>query len=136
MLDKSFIGHRLPAFDMLVESGRVNDFLRATSSLCREIPLGAPIPPTYLFCLEMMGPDPAAVRDLLSIDLGRVLHGEEHFEYEAAVYVGDHLRFEQRIADIYERRGGELDFVVRETRVLRGSRSVATLRNVTVVRNG
>ncbi len=135
MLDKALIGHELPAYEVLVEKGWLRSFLSATSAETWPQDEKGPIPPTYLFCLEMRGPDPAAMRKLLSIDIGRVLHGEEYFEYHATVFVGDLLRFEPRIADIYEKKGGELEFVVRETRVLRTQELVATLRNVTVVRN-
>jgi hypothetical protein len=47
------------------------------------------------------------------------------------------LRFEQRIEDIYDKKGGALEFVVRKTRVSnqRGEH-VADLRAVTVLRHG
>ena len=52
-------------------------------------------------------------------------------------YAGDVLSFEQRIEDIYDKKGGALDFVLRKTRVTnqRGEH-VADLRTVTVQRNG
>ena len=43
-----------------------------------------PIPPTYLFCLEMLDADnPFAMLEALDIDLRRVLHGEQKFVYHA-----------------------------------------------------
>jgi acyl dehydratase len=52
-------------------------------------------------------------------------------------YAGDRLDFEQRIADIYDKKNGALEFVVRETRVTNQHGAlVAELRGVTVVRNG
>jgi acyl dehydratase len=52
-------------------------------------------------------------------------------------YAGDVLRFEQRIEDIYDKKDGALEFVVRKTHVSnqRGEH-VADLRAVTVLRNG
>jgi acyl dehydratase len=51
-------------------------------------------------------------------------------------YAGDTLRYEQRIADIYDKKGGALEFVVRQTRVSnQRDELVAQLRCVTVVRN-
>ena len=51
-------------------------------------------------------------------------------------YAGDTLQFETRIADIYDKKGGALNFVVRESRVTnqRGEH-VADLRSVLVQRN-
>ena len=46
-----------------------------------------------------------------------VLHGEQGFTYHAMAYAGDTLTFEQRIDDIYDKKGGALEFVVRTTRV-------------------
>jgi len=51
-------------------------------------------------------------------------------------YAGDVLRFEQSIEDIYDKKNGVLEFVVRKTIVTnqRGE-SVAQLRTVSVLRN-
>jgi hypothetical protein len=46
------------------------------------------------------------------------------------------LRFEQRIEDIYDKKGGALEFVLRKTRVTKQrGKPVADLRTVTVLRN-
>jgi acyl dehydratase len=51
-------------------------------------------------------------------------------------HAGDTLTFEQRIADIYYKKGGALEFVVRETRVSnQHGVHVADLHAVTVVRH-
>lgn len=147
MLDTRHIGTALPAFDVAVEKGRLRFFAKATG---QDDPVytdeaaaraaghrALPVPPTFFFCLEMDGPRPAAMRELLGIDIARVLHGEQAFVYHAMAYAGDVLRFEPRIADIYAKKGGALEFVLRETRVTDAAGSlVAELRTTTVVRNG
>jgi hypothetical protein len=52
-------------------------------------------------------------------------------------YAGDTLTFSQCIEDIYDKKNGALEFVVRKTFVTnqRGE-PVASLRCVTVLRNG
>lgn len=147
MIDRRHIGHTLPRFSVPVEAGRLRFFAKATGQhdpLCTDEAAardaghpGLPVPPTFLFCLEMEQPNPAAMRELLGIDYRRILHGEQHFTYHAMAHAGDRLSFEPRIADIYDRKGGALEFVVRETRVTnqRGE-PVADLRTVTVVRHG
>jgi acyl dehydratase len=84
----------------------------------------------------MEAPDPAAIRNLLGMDYRRLLHGEQGFAYERMAYAGDVLRFEQSIEDIYDKKNGALEFVVRKTHVTnqRGE-SVAQLRTVSVLRN-
>ncbi|MFP1680514.1 MaoC family dehydratase N-terminal domain-containing protein [Alloalcanivorax sp. C16-2] len=146
MIDTSYIGTSLPSFEVMVERGRLALFAKAIgqddplySDLATARGAGhpdLPVPPTFLFCLEMDAPDPAALRKLLSIDIARVLHGEEHFRYHRQAHAGDRLRFEPVIADIHAKKGGALEFVVRDTRVTnQHGQAVADLRCVTVVRN-
>jgi acyl dehydratase len=146
MIDKRFIGHVMPAFSAEVEKGRLRFFAKATGQTdpvyADEAAAHAagypslPVPPTFLFCLEMEAPDPAAIRNLLGMDYRTLLHGEQGFTYHRMAFAGDTLSFEQRIDDIYDKKGGALEFVVRKTRVTnqRGE-DVAELRAVTVIRN-
>ncbi len=147
MLDRQYIGHTMPKFSATVEKGRLRFFAKAigetdpvyTDEAAAQAAghPGLPVPPTFLFCLEMESPDPAAIRNLLGLDYRRLLHGEQGFTYRRMAYAGDVLSFEQRIEDIYDKKGGALDFVLRKTRVTnqRGEH-VADLRTVTVQRNG
>jgi acyl dehydratase len=137
----------MPKFSATVEKGRLRFFAKAigetdpvyTDEAAAQAAghPGLPVPPTFLFCLEMESPDPAAIRNLLGLDYRRLLHGEQGFTYHRMAYAGDVLSFEQRIEDIYDKKGGALDFVLRKTRVTnqRGEH-VADLRTVTVQRNG
>lgn len=146
MIDKQHIGRTLPAFRALAEAGRLRFFAKAIGetnpvyfdeSAARDAGHpGLPLPPTFLFSLEFEQPD-SSWRDEIGIELPRILHGEQSFTYHRIAYAGDVLLFESRIADIYEKRGGALEFVVRETRVTnqRGEH-VADLRSVIVQRNG
>lgn len=147
MIDRQYIGHTMPKFSATVEKGRLRFFAKAigqtdpvyTDEAAAQAAghPGLPVPPTFLFCLEMESPDPAAIRNLLGLDYRRLLHGEQGFTYHRMAYAGDVLSFEQRIEDIYDKKGGALDFVLRKTRVTnqRGEH-VADLRTVTVQRNG
>ena len=147
MLDRQYIGHTMPKFSATVEKGRLRFFAKAigetdpvyTDEAAAQAAghPGLPVPPTFLFCLEMESPGPAAIRNLVCLDYRRLLHGEQGFTYHRMAYAGDVLSFEQRIEDIYDKKGGALDFVLRKTRVTnqRGEH-VADLRTVTVQRNG
>lgn len=146
MIDKQFIGKTLPAFRAVAEAGRLRFFAKAIGetnrvyfdeAAARDAGHPAlPLPPTFLFSLELEQPD-ASWRDEIGIELPRILHGEQTFTYHRLAYAGDVLLFESRIADIYDKKGGALEFVVRETRVTnqRGEH-VADLRSVIVQRNG
>ena len=146
MINRQYIGHTLAPFEVDVEKGRLRFFAQATgqtdpvyldeaAARAAGHP-GLPVPPSFLFCLEMESPDPAAIRKLLGLDYRRLLHGEQGFSYHRMAYAGDRLRFEQRIDDIYDKKDGALEFVRRLTRVSnqRGE-PVADLRSVTVMKN-
>jgi hypothetical protein len=147
MIDRRHIGHEMPSFSVPVEAGRLRFFAKATgqtdpvysdeaAARAAGHP-GLPVPPTFLFCLEMDGPNPAAIRELLGLDYRRLLHGEQQFSYRATAHAGDVLHFTQRIEDIYDKKGGALEFVVRCTRVSnQHGAPMAELRCVTVMRNG
>ena len=103
MIDRQYIGHAMPSFEVLVEKGRLHFFAKATGQTdpvyWDEVAARAaghpalPVPPTFLFCLEMASPDPAAIRHLLGMDYRRLLHGEQGFTYHSLAYAGDVLRF-------------------------------------------
>jgi acyl dehydratase len=146
MIDKKHIGKQLPPYQVLVEAGQLRFFAKATGETS---PLyfdesaahdaghpALPLPPTFLFSLEFNQPD-NSWRTELGIVPARVLHGEQHFSYHRMAYAGDTLHYSARIADIYDKKNGALEFVVRDTRVTnqRGEH-VADLRSVLVHRNG
>jgi acyl dehydratase len=145
MIDKKHIGRQLPTFLVTAEAGQLRFFAKATGETS---PIyfdeqaardaghpNLPLPPTFLFSLELQIPS-NAWRDELGIVTARILHGEESFRYHRMAYAGDTLRFDVRIADIYDKKGGALEFVVRETRVTnQHGEHVADLRSVLVQRN-
>ena len=145
-LDTQYIGHRFAPFSAEVEKGRLKFFAKAIgqtdpvysdeAAAKRAGHPGLPVPPTFLFCLEMESPNPGELRELLHIPVPKILHGEQRFTYHAMAFAGDTLTFEQRIADIYAKKGGLLEFIVRETRVTnQHGRPVADLHGITVVRH-
>ena len=104
-----------------VEAGRLRFFAKATGktdpiyvdeAAARDAGHpDLPVPPTFFFCLEMESPDPAALRKLLGIDYRRMLHGEQQLHLPRDGPCRRPLRFEPRIADIYDKKGGALEFV-------------------------
>lgn len=146
MIDKKFIGRELPLVEAEVEKGRLRFFAKAIGETdpiyTDETAAHAanyrslPAPPTFAFCLEMDVPEPFAVYAEMGIDFTKVLHGEQNFSYHGPICAGDRLSFRSRIADIYAKKGGALEFIVKETTVTnQNGERVADLRFVLVVRN-
>lgn len=72
-------------------------------------------PPTYLMCLIDIHQDKWPTYQFINSGGPLPLHGAQHFDYAELMCAGDRIRLVHRIADIYERKGGTLEFVVIET---------------------
>ncbi|MBD9516146.1 MaoC family dehydratase N-terminal domain-containing protein [Pseudomonas sp. PDM22] len=128
MADKSLIGRSTGVTSSEVEKGRLRFFAKAIGEtdpvyFDDEAARAAgyptiPVPPSFLMCLESEGRNAQSiVEDILGFDLGRILHAEQEFDYHRMAFAGDVLTFDTRIVDVYEKKGGALQFVVQETRV-------------------
>lgn len=147
MVDQSAVGRRFSPVTARVEPGRLRYFFNTTGEanpVYRDEAAakaagyaGAPVPPTYLFCLEMMDNDrPFEFLEALNIDLARVLHGEQGFTYHAPIIVGDTLTFVSEVTDVAVKKGGALTFVGVKTKVTnQDGRHVADTTRTIVVRN-
>lgn len=122
MVDQSAVGRSFTPVTARVEPGRLRYFLktldernpvyRDTDAARAAGFAGTPVPPTYLFCLEMLdAEDPFDMFTALGIDLGSVLHGEQSFVYHAPVLVGDVLTFRPCVASVTEKKGGAMTLI-------------------------
>ena len=139
MVDQSAVGRAFTPVTARVEPGRLRFFLNTlgeNNPVYRDAE-AAPVPPTYLFCLEMMdAAEPFEFLTALNIDLARVLHGEQRFDYHAPVVVGDTLTFKPKVTSVTEKKGGAMTLVVVETEVTnQNGVHVADASRTVVVRN-
>ena len=139
------VGTALPSLTVAIERGRLRFFAEAigeTDPLYTDLDAarGAgfpdlPVPPTFLFGLKLEGADPFAWMTGLGIDLRFVLHGTQRFVYHRMAFAGDELLVAQRISEVYEKRGGALEFLTIEAEVTRAGEAIATLTETIVVRH-
>ncbi len=147
MLDRSFIGLETAARSVEVEKGQLKAFAGATGeknpiyfdeAAARAAGHPAlPAPPTFLFSLGLLAPETDGAIAKLGVDMGKVLHGEQSFTYGKPIYAGDVITLKTRISDIYDKRGGALDFIIQDTEAAnQNGETVGVTRTVIVVRNG
>ncbi|MEH6571369.1 MAG: MaoC family dehydratase N-terminal domain-containing protein [Halioglobus sp.] len=125
MLDKTKIGHQFSSFTTEIEKGRLRFFAKAigeTNPVYSDEDAAKaagypniPAPPTFMFCVDLEGPEMLPIIGLLKLDIGKVLHGTQDFEYLGQIYAGDRITQQSKIVDIYEKKGGALEFVVQES---------------------
>lgn len=147
MVDQTAVGRSFTPVTARVEPGRLRYFFNTTGErnpVYRDAKVAQsegyaaiPVPPTYLFCLEMMDSDnPFEFLTALDIDLARVLHGDQSFIYHAPVVVGDTLTFQSRVTDVADKKGGALTMIVVVTKVTnQDGVHVADTSRTVVVRN-
>ena len=146
MLDKKFIGWESEPHTIEVEKGRLCFFaevLGETNPIYTDEKAAQAAgyrsllaPPTFPFCLEMDTAVSFGILKMLSVNLGQILHGEQSFTYHLPICAGDRLTFRTRIADIYEKKGGALQFIVQETTSVNQDNQLTTvLRSIIVVRS-
>jgi acyl dehydratase len=140
------IGTKLPPISMDIERGRLVQFARATGSTD---PIffdhaaaknaghpDLPVPPTFLFGIELEHPDPFWWCADLGIDFKYVLHGVQQFDYHRLAFAGERLTANATITDIYSKKGGALEFVVKKSTVTDDAgQPVADLTTTIVVRH-
>ncbi|NYT23265.1 MaoC family dehydratase N-terminal domain-containing protein [Alcaligenaceae bacterium] len=145
MVDASLVGRRVAQGTVDVEKGRLRFFAKAIGetdpvyvdkAAARAAGYRAlPVPPTFLFCLNGEVCELGAMLNMLQMNLGRILHGEQAFDYHRMAYAGDTLHFDTHVVDVYEKKGGALYFVVQESRVTnQDGEHIADLR-CTIVEN-
>lgn len=125
MLDRRKIGHEFPSFTVDVEKGRLRFFAKAigeTNPIYTDESAAhaagypaIPAPPTFMFSVDLDGPELLPIIGLLDLDIGRVLHGSQEFDYLAQIFAGDSITQQCRIVDIYDKKAGALEFVVQES---------------------
>ena len=95
-----------------------------------------PVPPTFLGnSLELELPNPLGWLAELGGDLTKTTHAEQGFTYHAMAYANDQLVLRRRIVDVYTKKGGALEFVVKQTDVMRGDETLIEVRFVIVLRH-
>ncbi|MFE9574905.1 MaoC family dehydratase N-terminal domain-containing protein [Nocardia sp. NPDC006044] len=145
-LDQSVIGTPLPPSTLTVEAGRLRFFAEAIgernpifTDLAAAKAAGyanLPVPPTFLFGIELDNPDSFSWLVDLGVDLRWVLHGEQSFTYHATAVAGDVLTATPTIGNVYTKKGGALEFIEKTSTVTRADGTlVAELKSVIVVRN-
>ncbi|PKO88884.1 MAG: MaoC family dehydratase [Betaproteobacteria bacterium HGW-Betaproteobacteria-12] len=131
-IDRRHVGFALPTFNLTIEPDRLARFAEAIGDAGGS----AIAPPTFLKVIEGEGGSSRRILDELGVDLRRVLHAEQQFEYFSPIRVGDSISVERKVAEIYEKKGGEMEFIVIETGFFAPSgERVATSRQIVLVRH-
>ena len=137
MADKSKIGTAFEPFVFEVEKGKIMEFALSvfqkegkdqvdqiyvdTKAAKKEGYADIIPPPTFQTCFALWGGGGLMpMITALNINLGRLLHGEEEYEYLAPIHPGDTITCQTMVKDVYEKEkknkpGKFMEFTVLET---------------------
>lgn len=147
MPDQSLIGSVLSTVTVEVAPKEVRRFVDTigepnpiyrdrTAALAAGFP-GIPLPPTFGFTLMLDRPEPFGFLSVLGIDIRKMLHAEQRFDYHAPLVAGEPITLVDRVGDRYEKKGGKLEFWALDTEARRADGTLAlTMRRTMVVVHG
>lgn len=139
MADKSKLGMEFPVYTMVVEKIKIAEFAVAVAlkDSKNEIdPIyydeeaakqagykGIPVPPTFMTSMFFWTDGLMGIVKALGVDLGKLLHSEEEYEYFGNIYAGDVITRKMKVVEMYERGkrdriGRFVDVTVMETEVI------------------
>ncbi len=146
MIDRKWIGHALAPSVLPIERTRLQFFAKAigeTDPIYTDAAAARdagypdlPAPPTFLFAAELDSGASSRLLADLQIPLSKLLHGEQSFTYHRPACVGDTVTVRSTVTDIYDKKNGALEFVVKTSRATnQRDELVAELRAVIVCRH-
>ena len=146
MIDKRWIGFKLPVSELNIDRSRLRFFAKTigeTSSIYTDVEAARaagyadlPAPPTFLFAAELDSGASDLLLQKLEVPIAKILHGEQSFCYHESACAGDTITVRSIVDDIYDKKNGALEFIVKSSRATnQHEQLVAEMRTVIVVRN-
>lgn len=139
------IGRTAPPVTMRVEFGKIREFANAIKdanpvyhdeAMANELAGGVLAPPTFSLTQAFWAGGSVLPGPKLDMDLRRLLHGSEEFEYLKPIHAGDVLTAEGRIADVFKKpgkRGGEMTFAIIETKFTNQKGELVLIERATII---
>ena len=90
--------------------------------------------PTFPTTIQILASAQVVLDQELGLDYTRVVHGEQEFEWRRPIVVGDRLRAQPRISDIYAK--GPNEFLVIENEVRDADGEVVAISRSTLLSRG
>ncbi len=140
MADRSKVGMEFPAYTMTVEKNKIAEFAMAVAlkeekeginpiyydeaSAKKAGYQGITVPPTFMTSfLFWTGEGLLGIVKALGIDLNRLLHSEEEYEFYGSIYAGDTITRKMKVVEMFERGkrdklGRFVDVTILETEVI------------------
>ena len=120
MADRSKLGMEFPSYTMTVEKSKIAEFAMAVALKEEKAEInpvyhdeasakkagyrGITVPPTFMTSFVLWtGNGLQEIIKALSVDISRLLHSEEEFEYYGSINAGDTITRKMKVVEMYDR---------------------------------
>lgn len=134
-IDPGVVGKEYPSYTFEVEKGRIRAFADAIGDDNSLYQGDDPIaPPTFATCFR---DGEFTILQDLNVDLRKLLHGEQEYEYHRPIKPGDVLTCTPRIASLKskETKKGTMDFLTTEVQITANDELVCVARSTVAIRH-
>lgn len=133
MLDRSRLNSVISRFEVPVEAGRVALFREAIGETTHpEGPApGTPVPLTFIGL--GLDPEPFDFVRIFDRELGNLLHTNQSIRYHKPAFVGDVLQGSKKVVEIFDKKNGQLEFLVLELEYLNQAQELVGVSRQTLV---
>ncbi|MEH6945830.1 MaoC family dehydratase N-terminal domain-containing protein [Bacillus sp. JJ634] len=106
---KEKIGMKLETYTFKVEEGKIKELALAIGDLREEYLNGEAVLPTFPTVIDFWGGG-ASTSDLLGLNVKKVLHGEQEYEYLGEIKPGDEITVTGVVEKVYTK--ASMDFYI------------------------
>ena len=127
------VGLQLEPYTFKVEQGKVTELALAIGDLKEEYLNGEAVPPTFPTVIDFWGGGSSS-SDLLDLNMKKVLHGEQEYEYLGDIKPGDEISVSGEVEKAYTKAKMNF-FVVRKDFVNQHGETVLISRSTIIERH-
>ncbi|USK72149.1 FAS1-like dehydratase domain-containing protein [Peribacillus asahii] len=127
---KEKIGMKLETYTFKVEEGKIKELALAIGDLREEYLNGEAVLPTFPTVIDFWGGG-ASTSDLLGLNVKKVLHGEQEYEYLGEIKPGDEITVTGVVEKVYTKAA--MNFVILKKEFVNQSGETVLISRSTVI---
>lgn len=121
---------QLDSFTYTIEKGKVREFAIALGDEKDIYMEGKAVPPTFAAVIEFWG-DPSSISKTLGLNLAKVLHGEQSYEYPGKLYVGDEITVDAEVEKVFSK--AKMNFIIIKKEFINQKNELVLISRSTII---
>ncbi|MGX9135119.1 FAS1-like dehydratase domain-containing protein [Rummeliibacillus sp. JY-2-4R] len=124
------IGMQLETYTFKVESGKIRELALAIGDLKEEYLNGEKLLPTFATVIDFWGGG-KSTSELLGLNVKKVLHGEQEYEYVGQIKPGDVITVKGIVENVYTK--ASMNFVILKKEFFRENGELVLIARSTII---